>query len=231
MNINERLNLFETSQLSPTLNLTVSPSAEAIEPLVRTLLLTLGEDPNREGLQRTPERVARMYPELLAGYQTNLASLVNEAIFESEYQNMVLVRDVEFYSLCEHHLLPFFGKAHVAYIPNGKIIGLSKIPRMVEMFSHRLQVQERLTQQIAETFQDVLHPRGVAVLVEGAHMCSMMRGVKKSEARMVTSAWLGAFQTDDRQRQDFFSQLQLQSSPTGSMLDLGLFGPVQSQSE
>jgi GTP cyclohydrolase IA len=222
MNINERLNFFETPQINPALNLMVKPSTEAIEPLVRHLLLNLGEDPNREGLLRTPERVARMYPELLAGYHTDLAGLVNEAVFESEYQNMVLVRDVEFYSLCEHHMLPFFGKAHIAYIPDGKIIGLSKIPRLVEMFSRRLQVQERLTQQIAETLQDVLHPCGVAVLVEGAHLCSMMRGVKKSDARMVTSAWLGAFQRDERLRQDFFSQLQVHSSSGGEAGNLGL---------
>ena len=223
MNTNDRLNLFETSQLTSALNLAVTPSAEAIEPLVRNLLLTLGEDPNREGLRRTPERVARMYPELLAGYQTDLTSLVNEAIFETENQNMVLVRNVEFFSLCEHHMLPFFGKAHIAYIPDGKIIGLSKIPRLVEMFAHRLQVQERMTSQIAKTLQGILHPRGVAVLVEGAHMCAMMRGVKKSEARMVTSAWLGAFQSDDRLRQDFFSQLQLHSSPTGEVGDLDMY--------
>jgi GTP cyclohydrolase IA len=187
-----------------------------IEPLVRDLLINLGEDPAREGLKRTPERVARMYGEILAGYQTDLNSLVNEAIFETEYHEMVLVRDLQFYSLCEHHMLPFFGRAHIAYIPDGKIIGLSKIPRLVEMFARRLQVQERMTQQIAETLQEILHPRGIAVVVEGAHMCAMMRGVKKSEARMVTSAMLGVFHTDDRQRQDFFTQLQLHLSAANS---------------
>jgi GTP cyclohydrolase IA len=231
MNLNDRLSLFETSQLTPALSLAARPSAEAIEPLVRNLLLTLGEDPDREGLLRTPERVARMYPELLAGYQADLTSLVNEAIFETEYQDMVMVRDVEFYSLCEHHLLPFFGKAFVAYIPDGKIIGLSKIPRLVEMFSRRLQVQERLTQQIAETLQAVLRPRGVAVLIEGAHMCSMMRGVKKSEARMVTSTWLGVFNTDERLRKNFYAQLQPQSFPAGKAADAGLSWTGFSRSE
>jgi GTP cyclohydrolase IA len=141
--------------------------------------MALGEDPGREGLDRTPERVARMYVELLAGYQVDLENLVNSAVFESSYSDMVLVKDIEFYSLCEHHLLPFFGKVHVAYLPAGKIIGLSKVPRVVEMFARRLQVQERMTGQIADTIQEILQPRGVAVRVEGAHMCSMMRGVKK----------------------------------------------------
>ncbi len=186
----------------------LAPHPAGLEPLVRELLVNLGEDPNREGLLRTPERVARMYGEMLSGYHTDLDALLNEAIFESEYQEMVLVRDIQFYSLCEHHLLPFFGRAHVAYLPAGKIIGLSKIPRLVEMFARRLQVQERMTQQIAETLQAVLRPRGVAVVVEGAHLCAMMRGVKKSEARMVTSALLGAFRSDDRLRADFYSHLE-----------------------
>lgn len=214
MNTDNPVNIVKPSHLAASINLSVAPSAQAIEPLVQELLLNLGEDPSREGLKRTPERVARMYPELLAGYQTDLNQLVNDAIFETEYQDMVLVRDVKFYSMCEHHLLPFFGQAHVAYVPDGKIIGLSKIPRLVEMFARRLQVQERLTQQIADTLQDILHPRGIAVLVEGAHMCSMMRGVKKSEARMVTSAMLGVFRTDERLCKDFYSQIQLHPSPT-----------------
>ncbi len=180
------------------------PNPVGLEPIVRDLLLNLGENPEREGLKRTPERVARMYGELLAGYSVDLNDLVNDAIFDTEYQDMVFVRDLKFYSLCEHHLLPFFGQAHVAYIPDGKIIGLSKIPRLVEMFARRLQVQERMTQQIAETLQDILHPRGIAVLIEGAHMCAMMRGVKKSEARMVTSTMLGAFREDESLRNDFY---------------------------
>lgn len=214
MRTNNLAAMMEKTHLPASLSLSPAPAAEAIEPLVHDLLSNLGEDPGREGLKRTPERVARMYQELLAGYQTDLNSLVNEAIFETEFQDMVLVRDVQFYSLCEHHLLPFYGHAHVAYIPDGKIIGLSKIPRLVEMFARRLQVQERLTHQIAETLQDILHPRGIAVVVEGAHLCAMMRGVKKSEARMMTSTMLGAFRTDDRLRQDFFNQLQMHLSPS-----------------
>ncbi len=180
--------------------------------LVRELLTTLGEDPDREGLQRTPERVARMYSELLAGYQTNLIDLLNGALFESDYQNIVLVRDIEFYSLCEHHLLPFFGRIHVAYIPDGKIIGLSKIPRIVEMFARRLQVQERMTQEIADSLEEILFPKGIAVYVEGAHMCSMMRGVKKSEATMITSAFKGVFESEEKLRDDFFAQLALKNA-------------------
>lgn len=175
--------------------------------LIRDLLVNLGEDPNREGLVRTPERVARMYDELLAGYQMDAATLVNGAIFESSYQDIVLVRDIEFYSLCEHHMLPFFGHAHVAYIPNGKIIGLSKIPRLVEMYARRLQVQERMTEEIAHSLESILKPKGVAVVVEGAHMCAMMRGVKKSEASMVTTVMLGVFRTDEKIRGEFMSHL------------------------
>jgi GTP cyclohydrolase IA len=181
---------------------------ENIAPLVREMLSTLGEDPNRDGLKQTPERVARMYDELLAGYHTDLTSLVNDAIFETKFQDIVLVSNVSFYSLCEHHLLPFFGKAHIAYIPDGKIIGLSKIPRLVEMFARRLQLQEQMTQQIAETLQEILQPRGVVVMVEGAHLCAMMRGVNKNEMRMVTTTMLGAFREDEKLRNDFFNQLQ-----------------------
>ncbi len=202
-------NLLDHVSFTPAINVRPAlPDPEGLEPIVRELLLNLGEDPEREGLKRTPERVARMYGELLAGYSVDLNAPVNDAIFETEYQDMVLVRDLKFYSLCEHHLLPFFGQAHVAYIPDGKIIGLSKIPRLVEMFARRLQVQERMTQQIAETLQDILRPRGVAVVIEGAHMCAMMRGVKKSEARMVTSTMLGAFREDDKLRDAFFHHLE-----------------------
>lgn len=175
--------------------------------LTRDLLVAIGEDPDREGLQRTPERVARMYEELLAGYKTDLTALVNGAVFSSEHTDMVVVRDIEFHSLCEHHMLPFTGKAHVAYIPDGKIIGLSKIPRIVEMFARRLQVQERMTGQIARTLQDVLQPKGVAVVVEGIHMCAMMRGVKKSEASMVTSSMTGVFENDESLRKEFLTHL------------------------
>lgn len=202
--------------------LPVATATKNIPALIQELLITLGEDPAREGLQRTPERVARMYQELLAGYHTDLDQLVNGAIFETGYQQIVLVRDVQFFSLCEHHLLPFFGRAHIAYLPDAKIIGLSKIPRLVEMFARRLQVQERLTQQVAETLQAILQPRGVAVVVEGAHMCAMMRGVKKTQARMVTSAMTGAFHSDDQLRQEFYNQLRLTFPVAAEIENLGL---------
>jgi GTP cyclohydrolase I len=173
--------LLEEAELEKT------PYNGQVAYLTRDLLLAVGEDPRREGLQRTPERVARMYDELLAGYRTDLVTLVNGAIFESEYKNIVLVRDIEFYSLCEHHMLPFTGKAHVAYVPDGKIIGLSKIPRLVEMFARRLQVQERMTQQIGEALDDILHPKGVAVIIE-AHMCAMMWESQESRGQHGHSA-------------------------------------------
>lgn len=183
--------------------------------LVREMLYQMGEDPDREGLQRTPERVARMYAELLSGYHTDLKELLNGALFESEHRDLVVVRNVKFYSLCEHHLLPFFGQAHVAYLPAGKIIGLSKIPRLVEMYARRLQVQERLARQVADTLHDLVRPRGVAVLVEGAHLCAMMRGVKKDETRMLTTARTGVFETDPSVYQDFLSHLALPNSEDG----------------
>lgn len=185
------------------------PNTEGLEPLVREMLVMMGENPDREGLKRTPIRVARMYTELLSGYQTDLNGLLNDAVFETAYQDMVLVRDINFYSLCEHHLLPFFGRVHVAYLPDGKIIGLSKIPRLVEMYARRLQVQERMTQEIASTLESILHPKGVAVFVEGAHMCAMMRGVKKSEARMITTSFLGDFRKNEKLRNDFFNYLHV----------------------
>ncbi len=181
---------------------------EEVAFLVRDLLTSVGEDPDREGLRRTPERVARMFTELLSGYSTDPNELLNDAVFSSEYEDMVVVRDIEFYSLCEHHLLPFFGKVHVAYIPDGKIIGLSKVPRLVEMFARRLQLQERMTEQIGEMLENLIQPRGVAVVVEGAHMCAMMRGVKKSSSRMVTSAMLGVFKEDAKLKEEFFNHLQ-----------------------
>jgi GTP cyclohydrolase I len=179
----------------------------AIERAVRTLLSNVGEDPDREGLQRTPERVARMYDELLAGYHTDPVKLINDALFTVDYSEMVIVKDIDFYSLCEHHMLPFLGKAHVAYIPDGKVIGLSKIPRIVEMFARRLQVQERMTEQIADFIDEVIKPQGVAVVVEGVHMCSMMRGVKKANASMVTSAVRGIFKTDPKTRSEFMEHI------------------------
>jgi GTP cyclohydrolase I len=189
-----------------------NPYNAQIASLIRDLLLALGEDPDRDGLRRTPERVARMYGELLAGYNTDLAALINGAIFESDYQNLVLVRDIEYHSLCEHHMLPFSGKAHVAYIPNGRIIGLSKIPRLVEMFARRLQVQERMTQEIASTLQEVLDPKGVAVLAEGSHLCAVMRGVRQPNPTLVTRAMTGVFERDDLRR-EFFEHLNRSSAP------------------
>lgn len=181
--------------------------AGSIQQAVHQILLEIGEDPSRDGLINTPERVARMYNELTSGYRTDPDELINGALFDVEYADMVLVRDIEFYSLCEHHLLPFFGKAHVAYIPDKKVIGLSKIPRIVEMFARRLQVQERMTTQIADLLEEKLHPQGIAVVVEGAHLCAMMRGVKKAEAMMTTSTMRGLFRSDAELRREFYAQL------------------------
>jgi GTP cyclohydrolase I len=186
---------------------------EAIEKAVRTLLNALGEDPDREGLLRTPNRVALMYTELLAGYRTDPIEMLNDAVFEVTYDEMVLVRDIEFYSLCEHHMLPFLGRAHVAYIPRGKVIGLSKIPRIVDLYARRLQLQERMTRQIADLLQELLNPRGVGVVLEGMHMCAMMRGVKKHDARMTTSAMLGLFRSQLATRQEFLDNISRGSVP------------------
>jgi GTP cyclohydrolase IA len=184
-----------------------SEPVSLIDCAVHDILVTIGEDPTRQGLQKTPERVRRMYAELTAGYRTDPEKLINGALFDVEYDEMVLVKEIEFYSLCEHHMLPFFGKAYVAYIPNGKVIGLSKIPRIVEMFARRLQVQERMTTEIARFIDQVLQPRGVAVFVEGSHMCSMMRGVKKPDATMTTNVFLGAFKEDKDLRVEFLAQV------------------------
>ena len=185
----------------------------AIEASVRAMLAAFGEDPDREGLLNTPRRVARMYPELLAGYRTDEKKLVNGAIFNVTYDDMVIVRDIEYFSLCEHHMLPFMGRAHVAYIPKGQVIGLSKIPRIVDMYARRLQVQERMTRQIADFIDDLLHPQGVAVVVEGLHLCAMMRGVKKHDARMTTSAMLGSFRKSINTRQEFLDHLNRGAEP------------------
>lgn len=179
-----------------------------IEEAVNQLLIAFGEDVNREGLERTPERVARMYDELLAGYRVDPYALINEAVFDVDYDDMVIVRDIEFYSMCEHHLLPFIGKAHVAYIPSGKVIGLSKIPRVVDLFARRLQVQERMTSQISEFLEAAINPLGVAVVVEGMHLCSKIRGVKKADARMVTSSMTGVFRDNRTTRQEFLFHLE-----------------------
>lgn len=181
--------------------------SELIKSAISSLLSAFGENPEREGLKRTPERVAGMYSELLVGYQADPKKIVNDALFEVKYDEMVIVRDIEFYSLCEHHLLPFMGRVHVAYIPNGKVIGLSKVPRIVDMFARRLQVQERLTRQIADLIRDTLNPHGVAVVVEGLHLCMMMRGVKKHNARMTTSAMHGAFRSNPATRQEFLDNI------------------------
>jgi len=179
----------------------------AIEAATSQILNAVGEDPQREGLKRTPKRVAQMYAELVSGYQADPVALVNGAIFDVKYDEMVLVRDIEFYSLCEHHMLPFMGRAHVAYIPSGKVLGLSKIPRIVDMYARRLQVQERMTRQIADVLRDLLQPQGVAVVVEAMHLCSMMRGVKKHDARMTTSAMHGAFRSNLATRQEFLDNI------------------------
>ena len=178
-----------------------------IEHATIDILEAVGEDPTREGLLNTPRRVARAYDELLSGYRTDPAKLINGAIFDVDYDDMVIVRDIEYFSLCEHHMLPFMGHAHVAYIPNGKVIGLSKIPRIVDMFSRRLQVQERMTRQIADFINEVLEPKGVAVVMDGMHMCSMMRGVQKCHSGMTTSAMLGCFRENDTTRAEFMAHI------------------------
>jgi GTP cyclohydrolase IA len=186
---------------------------KTIESAARQMLKAIGEDETRQGLQKTPLRVARMYAELFAGYRTDPIAVVNDAIFEVKYDEMVIVRDIEFYSMCEHHMLPFIGRAHVAYIPDGKVLGLSKIPRIVDMYARRLQVQERMTRQIADFLRDLLKPQGVAVVVEAMHLCSMMRGVKKHDARMTTSAMHGAFRANLATRQEFLDNISRGASP------------------
>lgn len=179
----------------------------AAKDAILALLTAFGENTEREGLVRTPERVARMYDELLSGYHSDPDRIVNDALFNVTYDEMVIVRDIEFYSLCEHHMLPFMGRVHVAYLPNGKVLGLSKIPRIVDMFARRLQVQERMTRQIADFIRDRLDPHGVAVVVEGLHLCMMMRGVQKHNARMTTSAMHGAFRSNPATRQEFLDNI------------------------
>ena len=186
---------------------------DATRSLIANLLSAVGEDPEREGLRNTPDRVARMYTELLSGYSTDPETIINRALFNIDYDEMVLVRDIEFYSLCEHHMLPFLGRAHVAYLPKGKVIGLSKIPRIVDMYARRLQVQERMTRQIADLIQTTLEPQGVAVVVEAMHLCAMMRGVKKHDARMTTSAMHGSFRSNLATRQEFLANISRGSKP------------------
>jgi GTP cyclohydrolase I len=192
-----------------------------MEALIRQLLVGLGEDPDREGLVKTPHRVTKAITFLTSGYAADIDQILNGALFTVDYSEMVIVRDIDYYSLCEHHLLPFFGKCHVAYIPNGRVIGLSKIPRLVNVFARRLQLQERLTAQIAETIQEKIAPLGVAVVCEGTHLCMSMRGVEKQNSTAVTSAMLGSFQSCARTRMEFLALLRRQGSPIGhdSLLD------------
>ena len=192
-----------------------------MQELIRQLLVELGEDPAREGLVRTPQRVEKALKFLTSGYDADIDKVLNDALFTVDYNEMVIVKDIDFYSLCEHHLLPFFGKCHVAYIPDGKVIGLSKIPRIVDMFARRLQVQERLTTQIAETIRQKIDPLGVAVVCEGTHLCMSMRGVEKQNSFAVTSAMLGAFRDNARTRMEF---LELLKGRAGGSLATGPAG-------
>ena len=180
----------------------------SFEDLVREMIVRLGEDPTREGLVRTPERVHRAFEHLTKGYQEDAEAMLKKALFTVSYDEMVIVKDVEMFSLCEHHILPFFGKVHVAYIPNGKVIGLSKIPRLIEIFSRRLQIQERLTTQIAETIQKAIEPQGVGVVIEARHLCMMMRGVEKQHSAAVTSSMLGCFRNEQETRTEFLSLIR-----------------------
>jgi len=181
-----------------------------VRDLVEQLLVKMGEDPSREGLKNTPERVEKSLKFLTSGHNQNVSELVNGAIYQDDYDEMVIIKDIELYSLCEHHILPFFGKAHVAYLPKGKIIGLSKIPRIIDVFSHRLQVQERLTTQIADCLNEILSPIGVGVVIEALHLCISMRGVGKQNAYTTTSSMLGCFKKDARTRAEFLSLIQPQ---------------------
>jgi GTP cyclohydrolase I len=186
----------------------MSGSADPMEGLIRSILEQLGEDPGRDGLEKTPARVSAAMRFFASGYSMDPVEILNNALFEVDYDEMVLVRDIDFYSLCEHHMVPFFGRVHVGYIPNGKVVGLSKIPRLVEMYSRRLQVQERLTTQVAETLEQVLQPKGVGVVVEAKHLCMMMRGVQKQNSFAITSSLRGVFSDDPKTRSEFMGLIQ-----------------------
>ena len=191
-----------------------SPTVEqaSFEQLVREMIIRLGEDPSREGLTATPERLHKAMKYLTKGYSENAEDVLRKALFTVNYDEMVIVKDIEMFSLCEHHMLPFFGKVHVAYVPNGKVLGLSKIPRLVELFARRLQIQERLTTQIAETIQQVIEPQGVGVVIEARHLCMMMRGVEKQHSAAVTSSMLGCFRTEEETRTEFLSLIRQRSN-------------------
>lgn len=184
---------------------TVGLADVSTQDIYRELLSRLGEDPDRDGLFKTPDRMAKSMAFLTRGYAQNVSEVLHEALFDVDYDEMVIVKEIEFYSMCEHHMLPFFGKAHVAYVPHGKVIGLSKIPRLVDVFARRLQVQERLTRQIAEAVTDAIHPQGVGVILEASHLCMMMRGVEKQHSTTVTSAMLGVFKTQLQTRNEFLA--------------------------
>jgi len=189
------------------------PNGDAIEKLAenyRNILELIGEDPTREGLAKTPRRVAESMKFLTAGYYVDIQEIVGDALFQDECDEMVLVRDIELYSLCEHHMLPFYGRCHIGYIPNGKVIGLSKLPRIVDVFSRRLQIQERLTNQIADTIEEILHPKGVGVVIEAFHLCMMMRGVQKQNSKTMTSAMRGGFKRFSKTRMEFLKLIELQ---------------------
>jgi GTP cyclohydrolase IA len=190
-----------------------------MQELIKRLLIELGEDPGREGLVRTPQRVETALKFLTSGYQADVDAMLNDALFSVDYSEMVMVRDIDFYSLCEHHLLPFFGKCHVAYIPNGRVIGLSKIPRLVDIFARRLQLQERMTNQIAETIRTKISPLGVAVVCEATHLCMAMRGVEKQNSATTTSAMVGAFRDNARTRMEFLELLKQRQAPLGLSVD------------
>jgi GTP cyclohydrolase I len=189
--------------IRPAIDFDESSPIKEHERLVRRQLELIGEDPDRDGLLKTPQRVAASLEWLTRGYETDVRDVIGDALFEESHESMVMVRDIELYSLCEHHMLPFYGKAHIAYIPNGKIVGLSKLPRVVDVFARRLQVQERLTEQVAQALTDVLEPRGVGVVIEAYHLCMMMRGVQKQNSSTITSAVRGSFRDDPKTRDEF----------------------------